>query len=169
MDLKRGAKAVENLEENASKLSKLIPELENVKDAIEALKTAEKSSQKQLQAYDKKLSKLEEQLTESLQLKLAEGLAEVSSRTRDLYDLGLKESEKSKAKITELKKEITSQAASISELGNELERVNKRISEIDMAGKKILTSVTKVEKSINQLSLGILVIAILAIVLVFVL
>jgi chromosome segregation ATPase len=169
MDLNRGAKAVENLEENASKLSKLIPELENVKDAIEALKTAEKSSQKQLQAYDKKLSKLEEQLTESLQLKLAEGLAEVSSRTRDLYDLGLKESEKSKAKITELKKEITSQAASISELGNELERVNKRISEIDTAGKKILTSVTKVEKSINQLSLGILVTAILAIILIFVL
>lgn len=169
MDLKRGAKAVENLEENASKLSKLIPELANVKDALEALKTAEKSSQKQLQAYDKKLSKLEEQLTESLQLKLAEGLAEVSSRTRDLYDLGLKESEKSKAKITELKKEITSQAASIYELGNELDKVSNRISEIDMAGKKILTSVTKVEKSINQLSLGILVIAILAIVLVFVL
>ena len=71
MDLKRGAKAVENLEENASKLSELIPELTKVENALEALKTAEKNSQKQLQAYDKNLSKLEEQLTESLQLKLA--------------------------------------------------------------------------------------------------
>ena len=136
MDLKRGAKAVENLEENASKLSELIPELTKVENALEALKTAEKNSQKQLQAYDKNLSKLEEQLTESLQLKLAEGLAEVSSRTKDLCDFGLKESEKSKAKINELKKEITSQATSISELGDELERVNKGMSEIDKAGKK---------------------------------
>lgn len=160
MDLKRGAKAVENLEENASKLSKLIPELAKVENALEALKTAEKNSQKQLQAYDKNLSKLEEQLTESLQLKLAEGLAEVSSRTKDLYDFGLKESEKSKAKINELKKEITSQATSISELGDELERVNKGMSEIDKAGQKI-------QKSINQLSLGIIITAILAVGLLF--
>ena len=94
-------------------------------------------------------------------------LAKGQLRVRDLYDFGLKESEKSKAKIAELKKEITSQAASISELGNELERVNKRMSEIDMAGQKILTFVIKIEKSVNQLSLGIIVTAILAIVLVF--
>ena len=160
MDLKRGAKAVENLEENASKLSELIPELAKVENALEGLKTAQKNSQKQLQAYDKNLSKLEDQLTESLQLKLAEGLAELSSRTKDLYDFGLTESEKSKAKIDELKKEITSQATSISELGDELERVNKSMSEIDKAGQKI-------QKSLNQLSLGIIVTAILAIALVF--
>ena len=87
-------------------------------------------------------------------------MAEVSSRTKDLYDFGLKESEKSKAKINELKKEITSQATSISELGDELERVNKGMSEIDKAGQKI-------QKSINQLSLGIIVTAILAIGLLF--
>ena len=136
------------------------PELTKVENALEALKTAEKNSQKQLQAYDKNLSKLEEQLTESLQLKLAEGLAEVSSRTKDLYDFGLKESEKSKTKINELKKEISSQAASISELSDELERMNKGISEIDKAGQKI-------QKSINQLSLGIIITAILAVGLVF--
>ena len=142
MDLKRGAKAVESLEENASRLSKLIPELAKVENAIDALKTAEKSSQKQLQAYDEKLSTLEGQLTESLQLKLAEGLAEVSSRTKDLYDFGLKESEKTKSEINELKKEIEKLNTGLSDLG---------------------TTEQKIQKSINQLSSRVLIAAISAI------
>ena len=77
MDLKRGAKAVQDLESNASKLSKLIPELSEVSKTLEALKKAEVTGQKQLKEYEKNLSKIESQLTESIQLKLAEGLQSV--------------------------------------------------------------------------------------------
>ena len=89
MDLKKGVKAVADLEANASRLSKLIPELTEVKSTLAELKMAEVNSKKQLQQYEKNLAKLEGQLTESIQIKLAEGLAEVSSRTKDIYDQNL--------------------------------------------------------------------------------
>lgn len=123
MDLKRGAKAIEELEANASKLSDLIPELSKVKTTLEGLRKAETSSQKKLKEFEKTISTLESQLTESLQLKLAEGLAEVSSRTKDIYDVTLTEQSKNNLAL----EKINSQLASINNHIKKLEDENQNL------------------------------------------
>ena len=144
MDLKRGAKAVQDLESNASKLSKLIPELSEVKKTLEALKKAETTGQKQLKEYEKNLSKLESQLTESIQLKLAEGLAEVSSRTKDLYDLSITESAKLKSDLEKLQAEILSQAKSLVKQGEQLQTLSAQLETAKNADDKFRSRIWKI-------------------------
>ena len=143
MDLKRGAKAVQDLESNASKLSKLIPELSEVKKTLEALKKAETTGQKQLKEYEKNLSKLESQLTESIQLKLAEGLAEVSSRTKDLYDLSITERSKTQSDLDELKSNLSDQAKALEALTSQLEIISQTVNEMSEGKKKFQSKLLK--------------------------
>ena len=143
MDLKRGAKAVQDLESNASKLSKLIPELSEVSKTLEALKKAEVTGQKQLQEYEKNLSKIESQLTESIQLKLAEGLAEVSSRTKDLYDLSITERSKTQSDLDGLKSNLSDQAMALEALTSQLEIISQTVNEMSEGKKKFQSKLLK--------------------------
>ena len=143
MDLKRGAKAVQDLESNASKLSKLIPELSEVSKTLEALKKAEVTGQKQLKEYEKNLSKIESQLTESIQLKLAEGLAEVSSRTKDLYDLSITERSKTQSGLDGLKSNLSDQANALEALSSQLDILSQTVSEMSEGKKKFQSKLVK--------------------------
>tara|TARA_B100000886_G_C20131592_1_gene370134 strand:+ start:111 stop:596 length:486 start_codon:yes stop_codon:yes gene_type:complete len=143
MDLKRGAKAVQDLESNASKLSKLIPELSEVSKTLEALKKTEVTGQKQLKEYEKNLSKIESQLTESIQLKLAEGLAEVSSRTKDLYDLSITERSKTQSDLDGLKSNLSDQAKALEALTSQLEIISQTVNEMSEGKKKFQSKLLK--------------------------
>ena len=143
MDLKRGAKAVQDLESNASKLSKLIPELSEVSKTLEALKKTEVTGQKQLKEYEKNLSKIESQLTESIQLKLAEGLAEVSSRTKDLYDLSITERSKTQSDLDGLKSNLSDQAMALEALTSQLEIISQTVNEMSEGKKKFQSKLLK--------------------------
>jgi len=59
MDLKKGVKAVADLEANASRLSQLIPKLEEVKSTLTELKKAEINSKNQLKQYEKNKTELD--------------------------------------------------------------------------------------------------------------
>ena len=128
MDLKKGVKAVADLEANASRLSQLIPELEEVKSTLTELKKAEVNSKAQLKQYEKNLSKLEGQLTESIQIKLAEGLAEVSSRTKDIYDQNLTEKSKMKSALRKINDQMILQVERVEEMDANLNKLSDDMS-----------------------------------------
>ena len=140
MDLKRGTKAVKELETNAVRISALIPELEEVKITLSALKEAEKSSQKQLKLYEENVAKLEAQLTESLQVKLAESLAEVSSRSKDLYDTVLVESSKTNDELKDLHKGALEHGAALEVMKDDVSKLSKSIDDLFIASKKAQTT-----------------------------
>ena len=140
MDLKRGTKAVQELEKNAVRISALIPELEEVKITLSALKEAEKSSQKQLKLYEENVAKLEAQLTESLQVKLAESLAEVSSRSKDLYDKVLVESTKTNDELKALQTGSLERASALEVMKDDVSKLSKSIDDLSIASKKAQTT-----------------------------
>ena len=163
MDLKKGVKAVADLEANASRLSKLIPELTEVKSTLAELKMAEVNSKKQLQQYEKNLAKLEGQLTESIQIKLAEGLAEVSSRTKDIYDQNLS----GKLELENNFKKLNEQ---LSKMSDHFKKIDKSINDfkdsastdqnilneaISLGNKNSLERINVLEKNINKFEIEI--------------
>ena len=138
MDLKKGVKAVADLEANASRLSQLIPKLEEVESTLTELRKAEINSKNQLKQYEKNLSKLEGQLTESIQIKLAEGLAEVSSRTKDIYDQNLTEKSKMKSSLRKINDQMILQVERVEEMDTNLGKLSDEMSKGHNALKETL-------------------------------
>ena len=148
MDLKQGAKALNKLEENASKLSELIPRLNEVNSTLKSLKESDAAAQKNLKLYEENLSKIEGQLTDSIQLKLAEGLAEVSSRTKDLYDFSLTNKAKVESELGALKSVSNKQSNALKNLEEGLAEVSSRTKDLyDFS----LTNKEKVESELGVL------------------